>query len=198
VDENGAFFRQAAFIRRLPLINPPEALEEWHAQVEAYIRITGRKPDHLDSHHHSSYFTPALFECMLQLSAEYNLPIRKPFGENSASAADYLPGGQSAEDFAAVEKLLAKYKPISPQGFCGDFYDETANLPALEHLLDRIANSPQQTWELMCHPAIVDDPLRAISSYSEARAQELLALTNSQLQGWLSERAIELISFSQL
>ena len=198
VDEKGLFFRQAAFIHRLPQINPQQALQEWRKQIEAYVRLTGRKPDHLDSHHHSSYFTPALFECMLQLSAEYSLPIRKPFGENSASAADYLPGDSSAADFGAVQELLAKYRPLTTCGFCGDFYDETANLPALLNLLDRIADSPQPTWELMCHPAQVDAPLRAISSYSEPRAQELLTLTNHQLRAWLSERDIELISYGQL
>ena len=198
VDENGLFFRQAAFIRRLPQIDPQQALAEWQAQVEAFVRLTGRKPDHLDSHHHSSYFSPALFECMLQLSAEYSLPIRSPFGDNFAGAADSLPGGQSAADFAAVQELLATYKPTTPQAFCANFYDETANLPALLRLLDRIANSPQRTWELMCHPAQVDAPLRAISSYTDPRARELLALTNHQLRGWLSERNIELISYSQM
>jgi chitin disaccharide deacetylase len=198
VDENGAFFRQEAFIHHLPQVNPDEALEEWRTQVETFVRVTRCKPDHLDSHHHSSYFTPPLFERMLQLSAEYDLPIRKPFGENSASAADYLPGGQPAEDFIAVEKLLQKFKPKCTQAFSGDFYDETANLPALQQLFDRIADSQQQSWELMCHPAEVDDPLRAISSYSEPRSRELLALTQSQLPAWLSIHKIELTSFGKL
>jgi len=93
VDENGNFYHSDPFIARLNQINPDQALAEWRAQVELFTRVTGRKPDHLDSHHHSSYFTPALFERMLILASELGCPIRKPFGADSASSADYLPGG---------------------------------------------------------------------------------------------------------
>ena len=197
VNANGAFYAREAFIKRLAQIDPDEALAEWRAQVDKFIQITGRKPDHLDSHHHSSYFTPALFERMLALAAEFGCAIRNPYGADVASARQYLPGGQPEADFAAVQALLAKFKPHSTQGFCGDFYADTATLPYLQQLLERISASPLTTWELMCHPAVVDDRLRKISSYNEARAQELQVLTDPGLDGFLAPLKIELAHFGK-
>ena len=65
---NHKFFGEEGFIEHLPEINLDEVWAEWSAQVEKFVAVTGHWPDHLDSHHHSSYFTPALFEMMLKLA----------------------------------------------------------------------------------------------------------------------------------
>ncbi len=36
------------FIQRLPGIDAAQAKHEWRAQIEKFVRITGRKPTHLD------------------------------------------------------------------------------------------------------------------------------------------------------
>ena len=199
VDASGNFLKRETLIQRLTQINPDEALAEWRAQVERFVRVTGHNPDHLDSHHHSSYFTPALFECMLELAAELGCAIRKPFGDNSASATDYLPGGQPDGDFAEVSVLLEQYHPRTTRVFCDDFYDETVTLAYLVEIIKHIAAEPTpQTWELMCHPAVVDDKLRSISDYHRQRAVELQVLTDPQVRALLKETGIELISFAKL
>lgn len=199
VDENGNFYNRETFIEHLGQIRPDEALVEWHSQVERFIQITGRSPDHLDSHHHSSYFTPALFERMLILAAELGCPVRKPFREDSASAADYLPAGQPEQDFAEVEKLITRFKPATTQAFCGGFYDESATLPHLIELIKQIAAaSSLSTWELMCHPAVVDDELRLISDYNTQRAKELQVLCDTHARALLIELEVDLIPFAKL
>lgn len=199
VDENGNFFNRETFIEHLSHINPDEAMAEWSAQVERFIQTTERSPDHLDSHHHSSYFTPALFERMLTLAAKLGCPIRKPFGEDSASAADYLPAGQPEKDFVAVQKLLARFKPTTTHAFCKDFYDESATLPRLIELIKQIAAAPSlSTWELMCHPAVVDDELRLISYYNSQRGKELQVLCDTHARALLIELEVDLIPFAKL
>ena len=199
VDASGKFFKRATLVQRLERIDPDEVLAEWRAQVQQFVRATGRKPDHLDSHHHSSYFSPALFERMLLLEAELSCPIRCPYGADLSSAAAYLPGGHAESDLAAVQELLARFKPRIPQAFSADFYDETATIIHLEGIIKRIAaGADGQTWELMCHPAVVDDKLLSISSYQRQRAAELRLLTDPHVRALLAENEIELINFGNL
>ena len=101
VREDGSFLRQDDLVRKITQVNLEQVSAEWHAQVEKYLKVTGHAPDHLDSHHHSSYFTPGLFERMLRLAEEIDCPIRKPFGDNSADAADYLPVELAKNSIAA-------------------------------------------------------------------------------------------------
>src|SRR5512134_3413038 len=74
VDGDGNHFKYTPFIENLPRLNMTEVKAEWRAQIERFIQAAGRKPTHLDSHHHSSYFTPELFRGMLELAREYNCP----------------------------------------------------------------------------------------------------------------------------
>ena len=195
VDTNGCFFRQQAFIENLPRINPDEAAAEWNAQVEKFIQLTGKIPDHLDSLHHSSYFTPALFERFLTLAARLDCPIRFPYDTETSSPSEFLHGGPLDEQFLEIKQITAKFQPRRPQHFCIDFYDESATLPQLLEIIEQVAASPWQSWELMCHPAEVDVELRNISSYSDARANELLALTDPCLLPLLAQENIRLVSF---
>ena len=81
-DENGNFFKYTPLIEHLPSLNIDEVKAEWHSQIEAFVKAAGRKPTHLDSHHHSSYFAPGLFQAMLELAKEYDCAIRFPFTES--------------------------------------------------------------------------------------------------------------------
>ncbi len=69
VDADGRFFRQGELEARLEAVNPEEARAEWRAQIEKFCAALGHPPDHLDSHHHTSYWTPRLFAGMLELAA---------------------------------------------------------------------------------------------------------------------------------
>lgn len=83
VQPDGTFFRESEFVARLPLISVEEVKAEWQGQVDLFCRLLGRAPDHLDSHHHTSYFTRELFEAMLQLAENLGCRIRRPSGEDS-------------------------------------------------------------------------------------------------------------------
>ena len=195
VNGEGKFYRQAELIARLESIDPEEALDEWRAQVELFRTVAGCAPDHLDSHHHSSYFTPALFERMLALAGELGCPIRLPW-TTPASFADYL-SAEAAVDYASqISKLLERFNPPRPDAFIGHFYDEGATLENLKSIAQSIAEDPDHgTFELMCHPAVVDDELRRASTYNEQRGRELTLMQNNEVKTLLLQQGIRLIGF---
>jgi chitin disaccharide deacetylase len=199
VDGEGKFLKHETFIARLAALNVDQVWAEWNAQVEKFIRHYGKNPDHLDSHHHSSYYTPALFERMCRLAEQLHCAIRKPFGPESADAADYLPP-------PLVEKAITEYGaytshpiPATTDCFIGTFYDTGATK---EHLLailaDIAAEVNNETFELMCHPAAPDHELGLISDYNDKRVEELAILQDKEIRQNLEELNIQLIRYSDL
>ena len=199
VNLEGSFYHLNEFVARIEEIDLNQVDAEWHAQVKKFITITGRAPDHLDSHHHSSYFTSALFERMLHLAEELNCPIRKPFGDDSADSTDYLPeelAVRAKEDYLRLSNQKA---PRTTDCFIGDFYDEGVTIENLIRIIERIhADQVNETFELMCHPAIVDDALIAVTSYNIPRGRELEILTSNEVKTILLNHSIKLANYSEL
>lgn len=196
---DGSFYKFDDLVRNISSINLDQVSAEWHAQVEQFFKVRGRAPDHLNSHHHSSYFTPALFERMLKLAEELNCPIRKPFGDDSADATDYLPLEHAAK-WTGKFMNLSRYAHLrTTERFIGDFYDEGATLENLKTIIKKIANDPKnETFELMCHPAVVDEDLISVSTYNIRRGDELEILINDQIREMILDHEIKLINFSDI
>ncbi len=199
VDNRGNFYPLANFVSAIDQIDLDQVWAEWNAQVEKFIRHYGKAPDHLDSHHHSSYFTPALFERMCRLAEQLHCAIRKPFGPEPADVADYLP-------LQLVEKALANYNaytdhpfPVTTDCFIGTFYDTGATKEHLLSILEEIAADPaHETFELMCHPAAPDNELGNISDYNDKRLAELAILQDKEVRHKLNALNIQLIRYSDL
>jgi predicted glycoside hydrolase/deacetylase ChbG (UPF0249 family) len=193
-DENGGFFKLPVLIAHLQELDIREIKAEWKAQIEAFVRVAGRKPTHLDSHHHSSYFSPGLFRAMLELAKEYRCGIRLPFVHGSDEMA-----GLPAEVIGPIRKhaphLLAEFNPPRPDAFFAGFYDELATR---EGLLKIIHDMPDGTYEIMCHPGYVDEILLGATSYAVQRKTELDILTDPIIKEALQARGIALISFADL
>jgi predicted glycoside hydrolase/deacetylase ChbG (UPF0249 family) len=186
VAENGDFFKYTPFIEHLSSLNMDEVKKEWRAQIEAFIKASGRKPTHIDSHHHASYFSPNLFHGMLELAKEYDCAIRLPFTEVSS---------ELEETAKHVPDLMEKFNPRRPDVFFVNFYDETATK---EDLLNIIANVPEGTSEIMCHPGYVDDAFAKESVYNFQRERELKILTDPSIKEVIQSTGIELITFANL
>ncbi len=154
--------------------DPREVLAEARAQLHRFRELTGRRPTHFDSHHHA-HKLPAVLEGLVTLAWETGLPVR----------------GASAELRA---RLRSEALPTTDH-FIGDFYDRGATLEALIAALVRLEPG---TTELMCHPAVVDDELRATSAYAEPRARELEALLHQGVRETLQAAGVKLISFAAL
>lgn len=186
-DQEGRFFKYTPLVEQLPNLNLDEVKREWSAQIEAFIRAAGRKPTHLDSHHHSSYFSPALFRGMLELAREYDCAIRFPFSH------DISP--ELRETAKAVPELVSEYHPRRPDRFEVSFYDEGATSETLLRLIDHL---PEGSSEIMCHPGYVDDEFARESVYNFQRARELEILTDPSIKEAIESNGIKLITFAEL
>ncbi len=178
--EDGRFHRLAALQDRIGSIDPAEAEREWRTQIAAFRAAAGRAPTHLDSHHHSSYFTPELFEVMLKLARELGCAIRLP--------GDTLMSPQHRE-------LLEAFAPPCADTLFTGFYSDGATA---DSLAGWIASLPDGTHELMTHPGYCDAELEALSSYARPRDHERILLTSPTLPAALRERGVELIHFGEL
>lgn len=191
---DGGFLSLEAFTARLGQINPAEAKTEWRAQIEKFIRAAGRAPTHLDSHHHSSYFSEGLFRAMLELAAEYGCAIRYATYQPPTGNMDGLPpeSVQAAREYAP--RLMAEFKPRTTDAFFASFYDERATLEEFQRIVRSLPASG--TFEVMCHPGYADAALIAGSVYARQRETELDVLTSEAARAVLSERGVELVSFA--
>lgn len=196
---DGAHFpRLPEFMAGLQSINIDEVEAEWRAQIEKFVRVTGRAPTHLDSHHHTSYMRPDFFAAMLSLAREHHCAIRNPLanpaharallGDLPPAVLDYVRGFLS-------QQLAAAPDVRRPDFFEPRFYGENATMAALLSILTEL---PEGVTEIMCHPGYADVSLSDLTSYITARAAELAALTDSQLGELVSARGIGLIAFSAI
>ena len=186
VDENGSFFKYDPFTENLPNLKIDQVRAEWRLQIERFVKAAGRTPTHLDSHHHSSFFSPELFRAMLELAREYDCAIRFPFtgmSDEFKETRDHVPG------------LMNEFALHYPDAFIADFYDEGATI---ESLLKIIANMPDGVNELMCHPGHVDDAFAKESIYNFQRERELKILTDPGIEAAIASNGIELIGFSNI
>ena len=145
VDGDGNFFKYDAFVENLPNLDIDQVKAEWRLQIERFVETAGRKPTHLDSHHHSSFFSTELFREILELAKEYECGIRYPFTnvyDEIEDASNYAPD------------LLKEFPLRHPDEFISDFYDDGATL---ESLLAIINNLDDGVSELMCHPGRVEE-----------------------------------------
>ncbi len=193
-EENGNFLKLATLISHIGEVDPIEVKAEWHAQIEAFIKATGRKPTHLDSHHHSSYFSPALFQAMLELAKEYGCAIRLPIVHESDEMA-----GLPSELIGPIKKyapgLLNEFNPRRPNAFFASFYDELATRDELKRIFDELGEG---TFEIMCHPGYIDETLLAASSYARQRETELEVLTDPVIKASIDSHGIQLITFAEI
>jgi hypothetical protein len=195
VAPDGSFLKLDQFLASLNQIDPEQVRAEWHTQIEKFVATTGRTPTHLDSHHHSSYFTEPLFRHMLELAGEYSAGIRLVMAqENEDSLAD-LPTEILTPIQEYAPRLLGQFKPKTPDVFHASFYDEMATKEELVRLINSLEPG---TAEIMCHPGYADAALLAGSSYARQRESELGVLTDPEVRLAIKARGIELISFAEL
>jgi chitin disaccharide deacetylase len=71
VDEQGNFLKNAVLIKKTDL-DIEEVYQEYVAQMEKFIRLFGRKPTHIDGHHHTHAY-PHTKEATLRLAKAYDI-----------------------------------------------------------------------------------------------------------------------------
>jgi len=154
--------------------DPREILAEARAQLRRFCELTGAQPTHFDSHHHA-HKLGGILEALVTLSWETGLPVRNAGPE--------------------VKAALDRESVPTCDHFIDLFYDQNATVESLVRILGELLPG---TTELMCHPAVVDEALRAGSGYAEQRGRELQALTHTDVRATLQATGTRLISFAAL
>ena len=200
VRSDGQFYGRAQFSRVSTLFKAQELRAEIQAQFDRFITLAGCLPDHLDSHHYVAYLHPVAFEIILNLVADYRLPLRsaRHYMDVDVMKRVFLGRGydQMVVD-ALAESVVRVYEARSNKPYWPDyterrFYHEGATLSNLTHILE---NLPDGVTELMCHPGYIDDLQDA---YHRPREDERRALIHPRTREVIDEHDIHLITFAQL
>jgi predicted glycoside hydrolase/deacetylase ChbG (UPF0249 family) len=191
VTKEGDFCK--ALLHLVARVDPADVEREWAAQIERGIELLGRRPTHLDTHRYLQGY-PAFAEVMIRLAKRYTIPaVRNLYPGPQLRPAGRL-GSLNPANFLVDRYILRSSQAVTASGLgcprailVGDFDREL--------LLSRLARLEEGVTELVCHPGVVDQQLRSITSLVEQRAVELGALTDPRVRAFIAERGIELVHF---
>ena len=187
LNDEGLFYRN---LDRNTDIDSDELKREFKAQIQR-LQDSGISPSHVDNHHPEIYFYPKLFETVLILAKELNLPVRVPFTPNvlrdidSYSKLFRIPPKTLKATAQIIVDLCQQHKIKSPDFFYGSYTFGDKSTTSLIALLDDLKEGIS---ELCVHPA-TDDP---------ALVKELQVLTDPDIKEHLERRRIELVSYRDL
>jgi predicted glycoside hydrolase/deacetylase ChbG (UPF0249 family) len=154
--------------------DPEEILDELTAQIE-WFRSFGFNPSHLDSHHHI-HADENVLSAVIKLAREYKLPVR-------------------SINEAMRERFHAEKIPTNDH-FENRFFG--ADSITKDNLTAILRNLPDGITEIMAHPGLVSDELRAISGYCNEREVELKVLTDDALIEEVFSFGVELIGWKDI
>jgi len=154
-----------------------EILAEWRAQIDSLLGI-GIEPTHVDSHHHIHCLS-AVFPAFCEIANEYGLPAR--------AVGDEMKRRLHDAGVSCVDKTLT--------GWYGGNLSSTRLVQLLKESIRECPES--KSFEVMCHPGVVDDDdLSGVSRYTADRGRELAALCDSALQQELAGAGFSLSRIS--
>jgi hypothetical protein len=172
VDGEGHFLRDAG--RVVAQANVDEARIELGNQIDAFRRLLGRFPTHLDTHHHVGRHEPIL-GLVLDFAAALKVPVR------------------SQDD---VVRSAARQRNLrTPDHFAGDAGQEPYWTP--ERVLAQLRALGPGVTEFMTHPGYYDEDL-AYSRYGKQRDVELMGLTDPRAVTLIAAEGIRLSHFGSL
>lgn len=175
--ENGKFYRNPQAIP--DDFDPKEVEKEFRAQL-AQFRKSGLTLTHIDSHHHvHALIGEEVVEIVMQIAKEEGVPVRR----------------QNDSHIPVMKKYGVKSSDYLERNFGGN--DEQSTIEHLISILDKYKDK-DCILEVMCHPGIVDEELKEISSFTTPREIELATLTSDEIFDYVEENNIELVNFLEV
>ncbi len=166
ISENGYLLNQLIVREKAEEINQEAIYQELKAQLELFIAKMGKKPTHLDMHHHMHHYQN-IKEVVIKLANEYHLLLRNEETEAGKSVVniDFYDPQISFEQYQkSINELLG--------------YDKNINR------------------ELCVHAGYIDQLLMDVSGYNLARIKELSVLLSPECREFTAEKQIKLVPFS--
>jgi predicted glycoside hydrolase/deacetylase ChbG (UPF0249 family) len=172
VGDDGRFVRDAR--RAAARAEPGDVEREIEAQVERFTDLVGRRPTHLDTHHHVGLYAPVA-EVVLAIAGRLGVPVR------------------SQNEDARRRARSARLR--TPDAFFGESgpgaYWSTAR--TLHHL----RALPAGVSEFMTHPGLFDQGL-SYSRYGRQREIELVGLGTPAARAAAAALGVRLATFADL
>jgi predicted glycoside hydrolase/deacetylase ChbG (UPF0249 family) len=169
VDAQGLFVRDPREVASRA--RHDEARIELGTQIDAFRRLMGRFPTHLDTHHHVGALQP-LLDVVLEFAAAIRVPVR------------------SQNDL--VRTAARRRQLRTPDHFIGDVGPEP--YWTAERVLEQFASLPAGVTEAMTHPGHYDEAL-AYSRYGKQRDVEVVGLTDPRSRAMIEREGIRLAHF---
>lgn len=172
----GIFKRHSDNQKKLPSLK--DVVSEYEAQIGLFEKYFGQQPDHLDTHHHLHDHIH-FFQALALVAKRFNIPVRR-------SKIFHIKAYQSrAKNLQTTDYLFGNLEARSHW--------------QLESFLGIVRNLPDGVSEIACHPGYCDENLQKISSFQEAREEELKVFASSpNLKHLLIQQGIELGRFRNL
>lgn len=168
-DSHGQFLKQDNFWPRTRF-NENELFDELTLQIEQFKK-TGVDLSHIDSHHHV-HTHPQVLPVVLEVAKLHKVPVR---GQGSVVG----------------DPMIKRYR------FSDVFYGDAIDVGTIVKEIKRL-QADTDVLEIMCHPAHLDESLKAQSSYYHQRHTELNTLTSEQLQEALHKAQVTVTDYSIL
>jgi predicted glycoside hydrolase/deacetylase ChbG (UPF0249 family) len=192
------------FVRDLYLgrIDSTDIEREAVAQIQR-LQQAGVAVTHVDTHKHTHMFPPVLKGVIQAAQACGIRAIRNPFEPAWSVTATPAAGLVRSWQIRLLRKLRHTFWKLirqreftTTQGCIGVAATGTLDEMALRSLLDRL---PDGTFELVCHPAYLDDELMATRTrLQQSRHVELAALQTLQSVLGSLKFPVELTHFGRL
>jgi predicted glycoside hydrolase/deacetylase ChbG (UPF0249 family) len=172
VDGRGAFVRDPR--RAAAGAAAHEVRAEAEAQVERFEKLLGRRPTHIDTHHHVGLYPPVR-DVVLEVARARGVAVRS---QDAAARTRARSAGLRTTDHFFGE--------AGPDAY----WSSARTLAHLRAL-------PPGVSEFMCHPGRFDDEL-GYSRYGRQREVEMTGLGTAGARGAAAALGIELRHFGQL
>lgn len=158
-------------------IDKNEIVQECTAQINRFVALTSKKPDHINSHHGIEAI-PYGADILQELAIQYDLPIREFTHVVSPKTFQYQT------HYVVPIKRFCKDKIQTPQAFIQLFTAQEIE--------------SDNYYEWLGHPGYVDWDLLQLSSLTDGRCYDANCFTSEIIQKWIYDNHIELITYNDL
>lgn len=200
VDAQGGFVNPSRGVALPGHWSRKDIAAELRAQLDRFVEIAGRPPDHVDAHHGITTYTTPVREVVLEIASEHGIAVRRTRAGWFARMERIMPAAADLPDEWGpwLDRVPTPWRrgpmgertPLSTDGLDFRFFGERATVEQLLRILDTL---PDGVTELMCHPGSSSD-----GDDYPFREAELAALTDPRVKARVEEAGIELASFAVL
>ena len=207
VGSDGRFHKPQVMLRKLWTwkINRQHLEKELRAQIQ-WAKNRGLRLTHADSHHHMHIYPAALWPFKNAIAAE-RIPCIRASRCSQWPRTDGLggphEGGIARRLFVQLYRRALQMTILrnfqTPDSRVSFLSKERHDLDELDHAWRRVFHSlPPGTFELACHPGILEAGFSETDPIHRQREDEFLWLTNPEFRECIRLNGIQLITYRDL